>query len=133
MYKRLTTALLLAITMTASAGMLSNLSVQEQQQPAPSSKQFVMPIAIQCDTKGAMSNVIGKKYNETPFTTGNGTMTVTGPQGGTLLPGIVKLWANPDTWTFSITIEDPNPRNDVMCLLTSGMELKPLKPKGDDL
>lgn len=90
MYKRLSTALLLAVTMTASAGMLSNLSAQE-----PSSKRFIMPIALNCDTKDAMTKVIGVKYGETPFTTGNGTFTVTGPQGPQVLPGVVKLWANP--------------------------------------
>lgn len=133
MYKRLSTALLLAVTMTASAGMLSNLSAQAQE---PSSKRFIMPIALNCDTKDAMSKVIGVKYGETPFTTGNGTFTVTGPQGASVLPGVVKLWANPETWTFSVTIEDPNPNNDVMCLLTSGIELRPMDrvlPMGDDL
>jgi hypothetical protein len=81
-----------------------------------------------------MSNVIGKKYKETPFTKGDGTMTVMTPQGPTVLPGVVKVWANPETWSFSITIEDPSPNNDVMCMLTSGKALAPIDQiKGDDL
>ena len=66
-----------------------------------------------------------KKYGEQMFIQGDGQMTVMVNPGGTLLPGVIKVWANPKKWTFSITIEDPNPNNDVMCLLTSGVNLKP--------
>ena len=132
MYKKLIAVSLLTVAFVASAGMLSTVGAQEQ--PKPSSKQFIMPIGVQCDTKESMSNVIGKKYKETPFTTGDGIMTVMTPQGPTVLPGIVKVWANPNTWSFSITIEDPSPNNDVMCMLTSGKELAPInQTKGDDL
>jgi len=132
MYKKLIAVSLLTATFVASAGMLTSVGAQEQ--PEPSSKQFVMPIGVQCDTVGAMTNVINIKYGEFPFTTGNGTMTVMTPQGPTVLPGIVKVWANPNTWSFSITIEDPSPNNDVMCMLTSGKELAPInQTKGDDL
>ena len=123
MYKKLTALLL---TITASAGMFTNVHAQEKPNlPGPSGKQFTMLTSIACDTKEAMSNVILQKYGEQAFTSGNGTMTVMVNPSGTVLPGVVKLWANPETWTFSITIEDPNPNNDVMCLLTSGVELKP--------
>ena len=125
MYKKLTVALLLA--MTATAGTLTNVYAQEKelpQLPTPSIKQFRLPISINCDTKEAMSNVIKTKYKEQPFITGSGTMTALTGGAGTLLPGVIKVWANPKTWSFSITIEDPNPKNDVMCLLTSGVDLK---------
>ena len=132
MYKKLITVSLLTTAFVASAGMLTTVGAQEQ--PTPSSKEFIMPIGVQCDTKGSMSNVINGKYGEFPFTTGNGTMTVMSPQGPTVLPGIVKVWANPETWSFSVTIEDPNPNNDVMCMLTSGKEFAPMnQTKGDDL
>tara|TARA_Y200000002_G_C22433093_1_gene558882 strand:- start:95 stop:532 length:438 start_codon:yes stop_codon:yes gene_type:complete len=124
MYKKLTAVL----AITALAGMLSNVHAQENtlpDLPEPSSKSFTMLTSIACDTKEAMSNVIFKKYGEHQFTQGNGQMTVMVNPQGTILPGVVKLWANPETWTFSITIEDPNPNNDVMCLLTSGVQLKP--------
>jgi hypothetical protein len=136
MYKKLVAVSLFSATFLASAGMMTTLSAQDRLEivPTPSSKQFIMPIGVQCDTKGSMSNVIGQKYKETPFTTGDGTMTVMTPQGPTVLPGIVKLWANPETWSFSITIEDPSPNNDVMCMLTSGKGLAPNSSiKGDDL
>ena len=125
MYKTLIVGLL---AITASAGMLSNVHADEKSLPdlpEPSGKSFTMMTSIACDTKEAMSNVIFKKYGEQMFIQGDGQMTVMVNPQGTLLPGVVKVWANPEKWTFSITIEDPNPNNDVMCLLTSGVNLKP--------
>ena len=125
MYKTLIVGLL---AITASAGMLSNVHADEKSLPdlpEPSGKSFTMMTSIACDTKEAMSNVILQKYGEQMFIQGDGQMTVMVNPGGTLLPGVVKVWANPKKWTFSITIEDPNPNNDVMCLLTSGVNLKP--------
>ncbi len=125
MYKTLIVGLL---AITASAGMLSNVHADEKSLPdlpEPSGKSFTMMTSIACDTKEAMSNVIYKKYGEQMFIQGDGQMTVMVNPQGTLLPGVVKVWANPEKWTFSITIEDPNPNNDVMCLLTSGVNLKP--------
>ena len=49
------------------------------------------------------------------------------------LPGVVKVWANPTTWTFSVTIEDPSPENDIMCMLTKGTNLKPTAQEGSAL
>lgn len=131
MYKKLIAISLLTTALMTSAGMLSNVVAQEK--PAPSGKEFIMPIGVQCDTVEAMTAVINGKYGEFPFTKGDGTMTVMSPQGPTVLPGVVKLWANPETWSFSITIEDPNPQNDVMCMLTSGKNLAPNKSKGNSL
>ena len=125
MYKTLIVGLL---AITASAGMLSNVHADEKSLPdlpEPSGKSFTMMTSIACDTKEAMSDVIYKKYGEQMFIQGDGQMTVMVNPQGTLLPGVVKVWANPEKWTFSITIEDPNPNNDVMCLLTSGINLKP--------
>tara|TARA_B100001057_G_scaffold87092_1_gene83020 strand:+ start:1762 stop:2169 length:408 start_codon:yes stop_codon:yes gene_type:complete len=124
MYNKLT----YVIAITALAGMLTSVHAEENtlpNLPEPSGKQFTMLTSIACDTKEAMSNVILQKYGEQAFTSGNGTFTVMTNPAGTVLPGVVKLWANPETWTFTITIEDPNPSNDVMCLLTSGVDLKP--------
>tara|TARA_B100000925_G_C21970078_1_gene457452 strand:+ start:317 stop:727 length:411 start_codon:yes stop_codon:yes gene_type:complete len=125
MYKTLTAGL---FAITASAFMLSNVHAEEKSLPdlpEPSGKSFTMMTSIACDTKEAMSDVIYKKYGEQMFIQGDGQMTVMVNPQGTLLPGVVKVWANPEKWTFSITIEDPNPNNDVMCLLTSGINLKP--------
>ena len=125
MYKTLIAGLL---AMAASAVMLSNVHAEEKNLPdlpEPSGKSFTMMTSIACDTKEAMSNVILQKYGEQMFIQGDGQMTVMVNPQGTLLPGVVKVWANPEKWTFSITIEDPNPNNDVMCLLTSGVNLKP--------
>ena len=92
-----------------------------------------MFIGVPCDNRENILKIITGKYNERPFTKGTGTMTVA-PQN-VQLPGIVKVWANPETWSFSITIEDPNPANDVMCLLTSGKDLQPTSAdqEGDNL
>ncbi len=116
--------------------LMANQSLAQEipkQSPAPMSQGFTMFIGVPCDNRENILKIITDKYNERPFTKGTGTMTVA-PQN-VQLPGIVKVWANPETWSFSITIEDPNPANDVMCLLTSGKDLQPTsaEQEGDNL
>ena len=153
MYKKVIGAITLAsvITLTATAGMMhqafASSNVQELPEDdlllSPPSKglvitqPFFMNIVIPCDSKTTMAETLGnEKYQEIPFSTGDGSMTVMmAPGQQNRLPGVIKIWANPNTWSFSITIEDPNPANDVMCMLTNGKELRPIptKSKGDDL
>ena len=129
MYKKMTAALLLAASITGSAGMLNPLFAQEQPQAKPEKpfvpKQFLLNIVLPCDTKEAMAKLLEEKYIERPYTISMGHMTVVGPGGSQKLPGIVKIWSNPETMSFSVTIEDPTPQNDVMCMLTNGTNLRP--------
>ena len=148
MYKKILAILTLAsvITVTTTAGMLASTNIQEPKQDdgfklqTPSkglviTQPFFMNIVVPCDSKTTMTATLSnEKYQEIPFSTGNGSMTVMMQPGQqSRLPGVVKIWANPNTWTFSITIEDPSPQNDVMCMLTNGNSLRPVPPKGDDL
>jgi hypothetical protein len=106
-----------------------------QEQPKLT-KPFFMNILLPCDSKITMSRLIQNQFGEQPFTQSNGSMfpfTGNNKQQLNKLPGIVKVWANPSTWTFSVTIEDPSPNNDIMCMLTKGTSLKPMATKGDAL
>ena len=134
MIKRLTTAFLLSVALTTSVG------AQEPTKPelgeAPEdlivTQPFFLTIALPCHSKTEMRKVIAEKYGEKPFTEAKGQMTIAGQQAK--LPGIVKVWANPQTWSFTITIEDPRPEADVMCMLTSGSDLAPTsEDTGDNL
>lgn len=112
---------LTTILLVSGLAVLNPVSATAQeQQPQP--QGIPIMIGLQCDTKEEMTAVI-KKYGELPFIEARGQM-ILAPQG-VMLPGTVKLWANPDTWSYSITIEDIKPQNNVMCMLTSGDNLKP--------
>jgi len=127
MYKKTITALLLAASFTVASGMLNPLTAQEQPQPMPP-QQFMLNIVLPCDTKEAMTKLLKEKYGERPYTISMGQMTIVGPRGSQKLPGIVKMWSNPTTTSFSVTIEDPVPENDVMCMMTNGTNLRPTSP-----
>ena len=40
------------------------------------------------------------------------------------VPGILRIWTNTTSWTFTITIESPV--SDAMCILNVGTELEPV-------
>lgn len=92
------------------------------QAAAQEDQAFITNIGVPCDTKEEMSKVITKKYGETPFVMAMGHMTLLNSK--TVLPGVVKIWANPQTWTYSITLESPEA--DIMCMLTSGQDFQPI-------
>ena len=148
MYKKVIGAITLAsvLTLTATAGMMhqafASSNIQELPEddgslnpPRVITQPFFMNTVIPCDSKITMSETLSnEKYQEIPFSTGDGSMTIMMTPGQqNRLPGVIKIWANPNTWSFSITIEDPNPANDVMCMLTNGVNLRPVAPRGDDL
>ena len=122
-----TAEIALAIGMFAFAS--TGLVAQELTKP------FVMNIMLPCNSKVTMTDLITKQFGEQPFTQSNGSMfPFTGNKTQmNKLPGVVKVWANPTTWTFSVTIEDPSPENDIMCMLTKGTNLKPTAQEGSAL
>lgn len=128
MFRTAEIALAIGMFAFASTGLVA------QEQPKVT-KPFFMNILLPCDSKITMSRLIQDQFGEQPFTQSNGSMfPFTGNQQQlNKLPGIVKVWANPTTWTFSVTIEDPSPNNDIMCMLTKGTSLKPIATQGDAL
>jgi len=102
------------------SGLLSTAVLAEQ---AQEKNILQVPILIPCDDKQEMVKVI-KKYGENRFVEADGIITVVTGQG-TTITGTVTIWVNPQTWSYSITIEDNNRSSGLMCMIASGANFQP--------
>lgn len=101
------------------SGLVSTAALAEQD----ANQILEVPMIVPCDTKERMTSVI-KKYGEEPFVEAKGVVTVITNSEQTIT-GRVTIWVNPQTWTYSITLEDQNGSSKLMCMLTSGSKFSP--------
>ena len=87
---------------------------QAQEQPA------VIPLGIlaSCSEKSVAMNLVDK-WEELPFVSAQANSQLF-PQGNRL-GGKFKMYVNPETWSFSVFLTDPD--ETLWCLLTTGNEL----------
>ena len=83
-----------------------------------------VPIGVPCGAKYKISKNLEIKFGEKPMAQGMGsTRFLPNTQS---LPGLVRIWTNTSSWTFTITIESVN--SNVMCVLNVGTGLEPFIP-----
>ena len=115
---------LTALLLASGLAILNALSVSAQEQTQQ--QGFPMPTMATCDSVENMTNVIMIKYNEQALVSGNGSVFA---QNGQMLVGNMTVWANAETRSFSVTLDN----GTIMCLLSSGTEFGAPKVTGDHL
>tara|TARA_B110000285_G_scaffold109391_1_gene124167 strand:+ start:9257 stop:9631 length:375 start_codon:yes stop_codon:yes gene_type:complete len=99
------------------------VSIEAAAQPAmPKDKIYQVPISIPCGSKKLITENLETKFGEIPMAQGKGS-TIFLPSTKSV-EGILRIWTNPSSWTFTITIESPV--SDAMCILNVGTELEPV-------
>jgi len=101
-------------------GLISNMA------HAQSNSVIDVSIGIQCDAKEEMVSVITEKYGEQAFVEAKGMMVIL-PQRAPVA-GLITIWLNIDTKTYSITIESAE-SSGLMCMLASGIDFAPAGTK----
>tara|TARA_B100000900_G_C20578192_1_gene716255 strand:- start:143 stop:511 length:369 start_codon:yes stop_codon:yes gene_type:complete len=110
---------------------VASTSLAQQSEPTPNPQipapqnGFPIALTVMCDTVDKMSAVLEARYNEVPIATGTGLMMTQGQA----LSGTMLMWGNPESKTYSITMDN----GKIMCMLLTGKEFGPVKPKGEDL
>lgn len=91
---------------------------------AQESSIFEAPIQIPCDIKSKMVSVMEDEYGERRMALGQGSIHLL--PNNTPIVGTLTIWVNPQTYSYSITIESPTGDNDsMMCMIMSGDEFRP--------
>ena len=72
-----------------------------------------------CDSKEIVYEFLSGEYEEVPFATGPGAIQ---RPDGAFAQGMYMIWANPQTMSFSITIEFDD---DIVCIMGMGGDLAP--------
>jgi len=114
--------LILALTVALFATSFA----QAQQTAAPLTS--TVPVEAECGSKDRITMNLLKKYGEKPFVQGAGITKFFGSKS--TAPGIMRIWVNNSSWTFTITMEDP--KGDAMCIILTGTKLSPTKVSPGD-
>ena len=113
---------LTAILLAGGLAILNTVSVSAQEQTPQ--QGFPMPTMATCDSVENMTSVITIKYNEQALVSGKGSVF---SQNGQMMVGNMTVWANAETRTFSVTLDN----GTLMCLISSGTEFGAPKVSGD--
>ena len=101
---------------TVLVGCLALVSLTAQAQQ--STEIFPLAVMAQCtDSTTALDMV--SRFNEIPFVTGTNNIQLF--PNGNMLEGTLKMFVDPETWSYTIFITDPT--EEFWCMLTSGQEL----------
>lgn len=84
-----------------------------------------VPILGICDLSEKIIAVINGKYGEIPMADGDGGMDVLAGPAGQRLPGKMTIWVNPETFSYTVTIEGPN---GFHCIVSTGENFRPAEP-----
>tara|TARA_E500000081_G_scaffold70629_1_gene72490 strand:- start:633 stop:986 length:354 start_codon:yes stop_codon:yes gene_type:complete len=80
-------------------------------------------IMVTCDIESEMNDII-RKYDERTLAIGDGNMVIA--PTGQMLPGKMKLWVNPETGSWTISLVGPDQGdNTKACMLSSGRNFSP--------
>jgi|TARA_B110000444_G_scaffold76557_1_gene72290 hypothetical protein len=90
--------------------------------PSAENKIYQVPISVPCGSKKLITKNLKNLYGQVPMAQGNSsTRFIPNTKS---VPGILRIWTNTTSWTFTITIESPV--SDAMCILNVGTELEPV-------
>jgi hypothetical protein len=90
--------------------------------PLAENKIYQVPISVPCGSKKLITKNLKNLYGQVPMAQGNSsTRFIPNTKS---VPGILRIWTNTTSWTFTITIESPV--SDAMCILNVGTELEPV-------
>jgi len=89
---------------------------QENQSPQ---NIIPLPIVIDCGSKQEIAKIL-IEYKEIAVAQGNATWKI---PNGQYLQGPMTVWINPQTFTFSITIE---PTSETACIVMPGTNFQPV-------
>jgi hypothetical protein len=93
------------------------VSAQENQGPQ---NIVPLPIIIDCGSKEEIGKIL-LEYKEIPLAEGTATWKI---PDGRFLQGPMTIWINPETFTYSITIE---PTEETACIIMPGVNFQPYK------
>ena len=91
------------------------VSAQENQGPQ---NIVPLPVIIDCGSKEEIGKIL-LEYKEIPVAEGTATWKV---PNGRFLQGPMTIWINPETFTYSITIE---PTPETACIVIPGTNFRP--------
>lgn len=119
----------LVVAILATFFVASTSLAQEDSKPDPTmplpQQGFPMQLTVMCDTVDRMSALLQARYDEVPIASGTGLMITQGQA----LTGQMMLWGNPDSNSYSVTMDN----GKIMCMMLSGKDFGPVKQKGENL
>lgn len=85
-----------------------------------------LPVMLDCGPITSIMEIL-QNYKEVPTATGDASWRI---PNGQMLKGRMVIWINPDTKSFSITIQ---PSEEMACIFLPGMNFAPFNNPGTSL
>jgi hypothetical protein len=85
-----------------------------------------LPVMLDCGPIASIMEIL-QNYKELPTATGDASWRI---PNGQMLKGRMVIWINPQTKSFSITIQ---PNEDMACIFLPGMNFAPFNNPGTSL
>lgn len=85
-----------------------------------------LPVMLDCGPITSIMEILAN-FKELPTATGDATWKI---PNGQILKGKMVIWINPQTKSFSITIQ---PSSEMACIFLPGMNFAPFKTSGTSL